>query len=119
MRLSTSLATKGSPLWRTSGSVRLGNGGILHVKSISARDIQTGEYQPLGSFQAKATATAISPWIVTRAALEPFRVPTPERERPLLLYLREPGPLGYDIALEVGLPPEGGSETVICRSNTR
>jgi fumarylacetoacetase len=93
--------------------------GYVLLNDWSARDIQTWEYQPLGPFQAKATATTISPWIVTKAALEPFRVPTPERERPLLSYLREPGPMGYDIALEVGLAPEGGRETVISRSNVR
>lgn len=93
--------------------------GYVLLNDWSARDIQTWEYQPLGPFQAKATATTISPWIVTRAALAPFRVPTPERERPLLPYLREPGPMGYDIALEVGLTPEGGRETVISRTNVR
>lgn len=93
--------------------------GYVLLNDWSARDIQTWEYQPLGPFQAKATATTISPWIVTRAALEPFRTPAPERERPLLPYLREPGPMGYDIALEVGLTPAGGRETVISRSNVR
>jgi fumarylacetoacetase len=93
--------------------------GYVLLNDWSARDIQTWEYQPLGPFQAKATATTISPWIVTRAALEPFRVSTPPRERPLLPYLREPGPMGYDIALEVGLTPEGGRETVISRANAR
>ena len=34
----------------------------------SARDIQAWEYQPLGPFQAKATATSISPWIVMKEA---------------------------------------------------
>jgi fumarylacetoacetase len=93
--------------------------GYVLLNDWSARDIQTWEYQPLGPFQAKATATTISPWIVTRAALEPFRAPTPPRERPLLPYLREPGPLSYDIALEVALTPEGGPETVISRTNVR
>ena len=51
--------------------------GYVLLNDWSARDIQTWEYQPLGPFQAKATATTISPWIVTKAALEPFRVPTP------------------------------------------
>ena len=93
--------------------------GYVLLNDWSARDIQTWEYQPLGPFQAKASATTISPWIVTRAAVEPFRTPAPERERPLLPYLREPGPMGYDIALEVGLTPVGGRETVISRSNVR
>ncbi|MCU0802950.1 MAG: fumarylacetoacetate hydrolase family protein, partial [Rhodobacteraceae bacterium] len=70
-------------------------------------------------FQAKATATTISPWIVMRAALAPFRVATPPREVPLLPHLQEPGPTLYDIALEVALQPKDGPETVIARTNYR
>ena len=91
--------------------------GYVLMNDWSARDIQAWEYQPLGPFQSKATATTISPWIVTKAALEPFRVDTPERERPLLDYLQEPGPMLYDIALDVTLAPEGGPETVLSRTN--
>jgi fumarylacetoacetase len=91
--------------------------GYVLLNDWSARDIQAWEYQPLGPFQAKATATTISPWIVMAAALQPFRVATPPREVPLLPYLAEPGPMLYDITLEVGLMPEGGTETVICRTN--
>ena len=93
--------------------------GYVLLNDWSARDIQAWEYQPLGPFQAKATATTISPWIVTAAALEPFRCATPEREVPLLDYLHEPGPMLHDIALEIGLTPDGGTETVIARTNTR
>ena len=93
--------------------------GFVLLNDWSARDIQAWEYQPLGPFQAKATATTISPWIVMRAALEPFRVSAPAREVPLLPYLTEPGPMLYDIALEVALQPRGGSETTISRTNTR
>ena len=91
--------------------------GYVLLNDWSARDIQAWEYQPLGPFQAKATATTISPWIVTAAALEPFRTSTPAREEPLLDYLTEPGPMLYDIALEVGLAPAGGVETIISRTN--
>ncbi len=91
--------------------------GYVLLNDWSARDIQGWEYQPLGPFQAKATATSISPWIVMRAALEPFRVSTPPREVPLLPHLQEPGPMLYDIALEVGLTPEGGTETVVSRTS--
>lgn len=91
--------------------------GYVLLNDWSARDIQAWEYQPLGPFQAKATATTISPWIVTKAALEPFRTQTPPRDRPLLPYLREPGPMLYDIALEVALAPEGEGETIIARTN--
>ncbi len=93
--------------------------GYVLLNDWSARDIQAWEYQPLGPFQAKATATTISPWIVMKAALEPFRTSTPARARPLLPYLREPGPMIYDIDLEVALAPEGGAQTVIARTNYR
>ena len=95
--------------------------GYVLLNDWSARDIQAWEYQPLGPFQAKATATTISPWIISKAALDPFRVSTPERERPLLPYLEEPGPMLYDIDLEVVLVPAGdtGGGTVISRTNYR
>lgn len=91
--------------------------GYVLLNDWSARDIQAWEYQPLGPFQAKATATTISPWIVMKAALEPFRCSTPPREVPLLPHLQEPGPMLYDIALEVALQPEGGVEAVIAQTN--
>ncbi len=81
--------------------------GYVLLNDWSARDIQAWEYQPLGPFQAKATATTISPWIVSKEALEPFRVHTPEREVELLAYLQEPGPMLYDIDLSIILTPEG------------
>jgi len=91
--------------------------GYVLLNDWSARDIQAWEYQPLGPFQAKATATSISPWIVTKAALEPFRTSTPAREVELLPHLNEPGPMLYDINLSVTLAPEGSEETVITRTN--
>jgi fumarylacetoacetase len=93
--------------------------GYVLLNDWSARDIQAWEYQPLGPFQAKATATTISPWIVTRAALEPFRVPTPAREVPLLEHLKDTGPMLYDIDLAVTLAPEGKAPTEIARTNYR
>lgn len=93
--------------------------GYVLLNDWSARDIQAWEYQPLGPFQAKATATTISPWIVMSAALEPFRASTPPREVPLLPHLAEPRPMLYDIALEVGLTPKGGAQTIIARTNYR
>src|SRR5688500_9385758 len=67
--------------------------GLCLVNDWSARDIQTWEYQPLGPFLAKNFATSVSPWIVTLDALEPFRVPAPERvaaDPPPLDYLFDP-----------------------------
>jgi fumarylacetoacetase len=91
--------------------------GYVLLNDWSACDIQSWEYQPLGPFQAKATATTISPWIVMKAALEPFRTSTPASEKPLLPYLHEPRPMLYDIALEVAIAPQGQPETVIARTN--
>jgi fumarylacetoacetase len=47
--------------------------GFVVLNDWSARDIQTWEYVPLGPFTSKYFATTISPWIVTREALEPFK----------------------------------------------
>lgn len=91
--------------------------GYVLLNDWSARDIQAWEYQPLGPFQAKAFASSISPWIVTRAALEPFRASTPEREKDLLPYLKEPGPMLYNIDLEVTMAPSGKPATTIARTN--
>ena len=93
--------------------------GYVLLNDWSARDIQAWEYQPLGPFQAKATATTISPWIVMAAALAPFRTTGQPNEAPILPYLREPGPMHHDIALQVTLTPAGGPESVISRTTAR
>lgn len=93
--------------------------GYVLLNDWSARDIQAWEYQPLGPFQAKATATSISPWIVTAAALAPFRVSTPAREVALLDHLKDTGPMLYDIDLTVTLAPHGQPATIITRTNYR
>ncbi len=91
--------------------------GYVLLNDWSARDIQAWEYQPLGPFQAKATATSISPWIVTKSALEPFRCDTPAREFELLDHLKDAGPMLYDIDLEVTMAPEGKNASTIARTN--
>ena len=91
--------------------------GFVLLNDWSARDLQVWEYQPLGPFQAKAFGTTISPWIVTRAALAPFRVPAPDAAPPLLPYLREDAAHNLDLTLEVDLAPQGQGATTIARSN--
>lgn len=88
--------------------------GYVMLNDWSARDIQAWEYQPLGPFQAKATATTISPWIVSPTALEPFRCFTPAREKDLLPHLRDTGPMLFDIDLLVTL-----NDMTICETNYR
>ncbi|KPQ17022.1 MAG: fumarylacetoacetase FahA [Rhodobacteraceae bacterium HLUCCO18] len=91
--------------------------GYVLLNDWSARDIQVWEYQPLGPFLSKAFATTISPWVVTSAALEPFRRDAPERERPLLPYLREATPNNLDIEITATLAPRGGAPVQILRTN--
>jgi fumarylacetoacetase len=90
--------------------------GFVLLNDWSARDVQPWEQPPLGPFQAKAFATSISPWVVTREALAPFLVDGPVQEPTPLPYLARHGPQNYDIALEVGLHA-GQAETVISRTN--
>ncbi|PIE09736.1 MAG: fumarylacetoacetase [Rhodobacterales bacterium] len=92
--------------------------GYVLLNDWSARDIQAWEYQPLGPFQGKAFATSISPWIVTKAALEPFRTPVPERSKELLPYLAEEKPGNYDIELQVLMQPESAAQaSVVATTN--
>jgi len=93
--------------------------GYVLLNDWSARDIQAWEYQPLGPFQAKATATTISAWIITKEALEPFKCMTPEREVALLPHLQDTSPMLYDIDLTVSLAPRDKSATVISQTNYR
>lgn len=75
----------------------------------SARDIQHWEYVPLGPFQAKAFATSIGPWIVTKEAMEPFRKAGPRQDPEPLSYLRQRGANNYDVQLSVSLRPGGAA----------
>ena len=93
--------------------------GYVLLNDWSARDIQAWEYQPLGPFQAKATATTISPWIVTTDALAPFRCMTPPREVPLLPHLQDTGPMLFDIDLRVTHTTPEGDDTVLADTNYR
>lgn len=103
--------------------------GMSIVNDWSARDIQKWEYQPLGPFLAKNFATTVSPCIVTMEALEPFRIPGPERDaddpRPLD-YLQSGDPVGhgYDITVEVYLASQqmrdkGVAPVMLSRGNFR
>jgi len=102
--------------------------GACVLNDWSARDIQTWEYQPLGPFLGKNFATTLSPWVVTMAALAPFRAPFGRAggdPAPLPhLAIGEAATAAIDVKLEValqsarmaqaGLPPH-----VLARSNYR
>ncbi len=82
--------------------------GIVLLNDWSARDLQGWEYQPLGPFLAKNFATTISPWIVTMAALAPFRTAWTRAEDepqpvPYLESAANRAQGGIDIRVEVAL----------------
>jgi fumarylacetoacetase len=92
--------------------------GFVLLNDWSARDIQQWEYVPLGPFQAKAFATSISPWVVTREALQAFRLHGPVQEPTPLPYLRQVQPNNYDLHLDVTLRAAQMNQAVrICRTN--
>ncbi len=93
--------------------------GFLLFNDLSARDIQSWEYVPLGPFLSKNFGSVVSPWIVTLDALQPFRVIGPDQEPEVLPYLKTDGLRNFDINLEVLIKPENGKENVVCRSNFR
>ena len=94
--------------------------GMVLVNDWSARDVQRWEYAPLGPFLAKSFATSISPWVVPMDALEPFRIPCPTQDPPVLPYLVDQQGWHFDMSLEVGIKGESMKEFVtVCRSNYR
>jgi fumarylacetoacetase len=103
--------------------------GLVLLNDWSARDVQAWEYQPLGPFHAKNFATTISPWVVTMAALEPFRAPfrRPAGDPQPLPYLTHPSQAergAVDIALSVWLQTPamrtaGQAPVQLMQSNTQ
>jgi fumarylacetoacetase len=93
--------------------------GLVLFNDLSARDIQKWEYVPLGPFLAKNFGSAISPWVVTLDALEPFRVEGPKQEPEVLPYLQFTGARNFDIHLDVLIGTEGIEPKRVCRSNFR
>ncbi len=104
--------------------------GLCLLNDWSARDLQAWEYQPLGPFLAKSFASTISPWIITRDALAPFRIPAftrPEGDPeplPHLLDEADRAAGGFDLTLEVHLrtpamEEAGGGPFVVSRGSFR
>jgi fumarylacetoacetase len=91
--------------------------GLVMFNDLSARDIQKWEYIPLGPFLGKNFGSVISPWIITLDALEPFRIPGPKQDPPVLPYLSFTGNHHFDINLEVYLQVPGQQEVRISKSN--
>ena len=83
--------------------------GFCLLNDWSARDIQAWESQPLGPFLAKNFATTVSPFVVTAAALAPFRTAAfarPADDPAPLPYLSDPSDQaagGLDVAMEASI----------------
>lgn len=90
--------------------------GILLLNDWSARDIQAWEALPLGPFVGKGFRTAISPWVVTLDALEPFRTPGPEQDPRPLPYLRQFGQRNIRARMQASIRPRNQEASVVCRS---
>lgn len=98
--------------------------GVVLLNDWSARDIQAWEMAPLGPFQGKNFGTSVSPWVVTMAALAPFRCAwAPDAEAPgVLPYLDDVGVRSsgtLDIQLEAWLQPSGGEALRLSRTSFR
>jgi len=91
--------------------------GMVLFNDLSARDIQSWEYVPLGPFLSKNFASVISPWVVTMEALELFRCAGPVQQPEVLPYLKSEGDRNFDLNLEVLIKPGKGSEASVCQSN--
>ena len=91
--------------------------GLVLFNDLSARDIQSWEYVPLGPFLSKNFASVISPWVVMIDALEPFRCNGPVQQPEVLPYLKFSGMRNFDIKLEVLIKPDDCDEVSVCKSN--
>lgn len=87
--------------------------GLTIVNDWSARDIQAFEYVPLGPFLGKNFLTAVSPWVVTPEALEPFSIPMKKEDHEVVKYLQQPQRMTYDIQLEAEIITHSGHKQVI------
>jgi fumarylacetoacetase len=103
--------------------------GLGLLNDWSARDIQFWEMAPLGPFQGKNFATTLSPWVVTLAALAPFRLPferAPEFPPPLPYLdspaLRDSGALDIELSVTLqsaAMRGSGQAGETLSRTNFR
>lgn len=93
--------------------------GAVLLNDFSARDIQRWEYQPLGPFLGKNFATAISPWIVTMEALEPFSTDAPKQTQTVLPYLQEAQRLNLDIEISFDIETANHNNATVAVTNSK
>lgn len=91
---------------------------------ITARDIQSFEYVPLGPFTSKSFGTSISAFVVLSDALAPFKSPGLNRSSstPLAAYLHHPPgttPSTFDITIQTSIYDYEGSGGIVSTTNSR
>lgn len=93
--------------------------GYVLINDWSARDVQALEMIPLGPLNGKNAGTTMSPWVITKDALTPFKVASTARTQAVSPYL-EDGDVGtLDIKLQVDVHSNesGHSKRTLCKSN--
>ncbi len=93
--------------------------GAVLLNDFSARDIQRWEYQPLGPFLGKNFATAISPWIITYEALQPFLTAAPIQEPEVLAYLKSDKNQNFDIEIKFEIETVSGKKATVSTTNAK
>jgi fumarylacetoacetase len=74
---------------------------------------------PLGPFGGKSFGTTISPWIVTRQALQPFLVSTSPKLDQAQGHLTDPENMTYAIKMQVEIQTTQGNSTLIGTSEVQ
>ena len=92
--------------------------GYLLVNDWSARDIQVLEMDPLGPLNGKNAGTTLSPWVITREALQHFKTTAPERKQKVARHLADAGREALNISLTVSISNGKGEKgRITCQSN--
>lgn len=94
--------------------------GYVLINDWSARDIQQLEMIPLGPLNGKNAGTTMSPWIITRDALEPFKTANTARIHAEASYLKSTGNDALNITLTVDVTSgkNGTTPQILCKSNS-
>lgn len=94
--------------------------GYVLVNDWSARDIQALEMIPLGPLNGKNAGTTVSPWVITSAAMAPYKTSSPARTQSEASYLKDAGNTALNISLQCDVTSNKNGKTpqTMCRSNS-
>lgn len=94
--------------------------GYVLINDWSARDIQALEMIPLGPLNGKNAGTTMSPWVITKDALAPFKATAPPRTQEVTPYLEDAGhgALSIELQVEVKSNRDAAHPHILCKSNS-